>query len=81
VAQYLNENGLRVIDALESVAAERGVAIATVALAWLLSKPNISAPLASATSVEQVSELVAAPGLELSAEEIARLDDASQPFA
>jgi len=81
VAKYLNENGLRVIEALESVAAGRGVAIATVALAWLLSKPNISAPLASATSVEQVSELVAAPGLELSAEEIARLDDASQPFA
>lgn len=81
VAKYLNEDGLRVVDALESVAAERDATPATVALAWLLAKPNISAPLASANSIEQLSQLVAAPELELSADEVARLDEASRPFA
>jgi aryl-alcohol dehydrogenase-like predicted oxidoreductase len=81
VAKYLNDDGLRVISALEAIAAERETAIATVALAWLLAKPTVTAPLASATSVEQLAELMAAPGLELTADEVARLDDASAPFA
>jgi aryl-alcohol dehydrogenase-like predicted oxidoreductase len=81
VARYLNDDGLRVISALEAIAAARETAIATVALAWLLAKPTVTAPLASATSVEQLAELVAAPGLELTADEVARLDEASTPFA
>jgi len=81
VAKYLNEDGLRVIGALEEIAAERETAIATVALAWLLAKPTVTAPLASATSVEQLAELMAAPRLELTADEVARLDDVSTPFA
>jgi len=81
VARYLNDDGLRVISALETIATARGAAIATVALAWLLAKPTVTAPLASATSVEQLAELVAAPGLELTADEVARLDEASTPFA
>src|SRR5690606_21489384 len=55
VARYLNDDGLRVISALETVAAARDAAIATVALAWLLAKPTVTAPLASATSVEQLA--------------------------
>lgn len=81
VAKYLSDDGLRVISALETAAAAREAPIAAVALAWLLSKPTVTAPLASATSLEQLAELMAAPGLELTADEVARLDDASAPFA
>jgi aryl-alcohol dehydrogenase (NADP+) len=81
VQAYLNEDGLRVVDALASVAAERGAALATVALSWLLAKPAVTAPLASATRPAQLAELVAAPALRLSAEEVARLDAASSAFA
>ncbi len=81
VAAHLNEDGLRVIEALDEIAKSRGAAMATVALAWLLAKPTVTAPLASATSVEQLEELLAAPALTLGADELARLDTASQPFA
>lgn len=81
VAKYLTPDGLRVLAALDRIAAEREAALATIALAWLLAKPTVTAPLASATSVEQLEELLAAPALELSAEEVAVLDEASQPFA
>lgn len=81
VAAHLNEDGLRVVEALDEIAKSRGAAMATVALAWLLAKPTVTAPLASATSVEQLEELLAAPALTLGADELARLDTASQPFA
>lgn len=79
--KYLNEEGLRVVHALESVASARGAALATVALAWLLARPSVTAPLASATTVEQLRELLAAPELRLHADEVAALDAASEPFA
>lgn len=78
---YLTDDGLAVVEALDRIASARGAAMATVALAWLLAKPTVTAPLASATSVEQLEELMAAPGLALSAADVAALDDASQPFA
>jgi aryl-alcohol dehydrogenase-like predicted oxidoreductase len=81
VAPFLNANGLGLIDALESIASAHGAAIATVALAWLLAKPTITAPLASATSPAQLAELLAVAELELSADEVAALDVASRPFA
>lgn len=81
VAQYFNDEGLRVVDVLASVADAHGVAPASVALAWLMAKPNVTAPLASASSPDQVEPLVAAARLELTAEELARLDEASRPFA
>lgn len=81
VEAYLNEDGLRVVEALEAVASARGSAIATVALAWTLTKPTITAPLASATTVAQLSELLAAPELRLTPEEVTTLDEASRPFA
>lgn len=79
--KYLNEDGLHVVRALEAVASARGAAMSTVALAWVLSKPTITAPLASATRVKQLSELLAAPELRLNADEVDRLDQASRPFA
>ena len=81
VKEYMNEDGLRVVEALRAVADERGAPVATVALAWLLAKPTVTAPLASATRVEQLAELMAAPRLRLGADEVARLDEASRPFA
>jgi aryl-alcohol dehydrogenase (NADP+) len=81
VKVHLNETGMKVVDTLRSVAEERGVPVATTALAWLLAKPTVTAPLASATSVKQVAELLAAPELRLSTEEVALLDDTSRPFA
>ena len=56
---------MRVLAALDEVAAETGASLATVALAWPKAQPGITAPIASATSLEQVEELVAALTLEL----------------
>ena len=77
---YLNAQGLAVVDALVGVAVARGAEPTTVALAWLLAK-GVTAPIASASRPEQVPALMAAPGLELTAEEVGVLDRASQPFA
>ena len=74
---YLNPEGLAVIDVLESVADARGASIATTALAWLLSRPNVVAPIASARVPEQLADLLAAPALELTSGEIAALDEVS----
>jgi aryl-alcohol dehydrogenase-like predicted oxidoreductase len=68
-------NGPRVLAALEHVAAETGHTLAQVALAWVAAK--ITAPIASATSVVQVEELLGAMNLELSNEQVAALDAAS----
>jgi aryl-alcohol dehydrogenase-like predicted oxidoreductase len=61
VQRHLTDDGFHVLDALDAVASAHGTSPATVALAWLLAKPTVTAPLASATSVEQLAELVAAP--------------------
>ena len=74
---YLNENGLGVIAALDDVASAHGVAVASVALAWLRTRPGIVAPLASARTTEQLPDLVASATLELTADETAALDAAS----
>jgi len=81
VEAYLNKNGLAVVDALETIAKKHNTAIATVALAWVLAKPTITAPLASATSTKQLEELMAAPRVQLSAEDMRMLDEVSAPFA
>lgn len=74
---YLNANGLAVIDVLASVADTRGASIATTALAWLLARPNVVAPIASARVPEQLVDLLAAPALALTSGEIAALDEVS----
>lgn len=78
VARYLNEYGLGVLRAVETVASEYGARPAQIALAWLAAQPAVAAPIASATSVEQVEELLGAMRLTLTAEQLARLDAASR---
>jgi len=75
--EYLEGRGMRVLAALDEVAAETGAALATVTLAWTMAQPAITAPIASATSIAQLAELVAALDLKLTADQIARLDAAS----
>ena len=77
---YFNAEGLNVVDDLVAIANAHDAVPATVALAWLLAK-GVTAPIASARTPEQLEAIMAAPGLELSADEIERLDLASAPFA
>ena len=77
VEKYFDERGMKILKALDEVAAETGAKQATISLAWLLAQPTILAPIASATSVEQLEALVAAPDLELSQEHLKTLTDAS----
>jgi len=74
---YFNARGFAVLDALREIAAAHRTAVAAVALAWLLAQPTVLAPIASATSTEQLAELVACVDLQLTAAELERLDTAS----
>jgi aryl-alcohol dehydrogenase-like predicted oxidoreductase len=74
---YLNERGRRILKALDAVAARTRTSPAAVALAWLMARPSITAPIASATSPAQLDELIAATRLTLDREAIAELDRAS----
>jgi aryl-alcohol dehydrogenase-like predicted oxidoreductase len=77
VAKYLNERGLRILAALDDVGRRYGATPASVALAWQIARPSITAPIASATSVGQLRELIAATQLELDQAAIQQLDSAS----
>jgi aryl-alcohol dehydrogenase-like predicted oxidoreductase len=76
-SSYLDERGHRVLDALDEVAAAHGVVPAAVAIAWLLAKPGVESPIASATSPEQLAQVLPGATLELTADQVARLDQAS----
>jgi aryl-alcohol dehydrogenase-like predicted oxidoreductase len=73
---YLNERGLRVLAAVDAVAADLKASPAQVALAWLMARPSVTAPIASATTPAQLDELAAATRLTLGPDAIARLDAA-----
>jgi len=77
VKKFLNPKGLGVLAALDEVAAAHRATPAQVALAWMMARPGLTAPIASATSVEQLRELLGAAELVLGADEIAALDHAS----
>lgn len=77
MAKYLNERGTKILAALDAVAAEVDSTPASVALAWLIARPSVTAPIASATNLDQLKDLIAATALELSPDAVARLDDAS----
>lgn len=79
VEPYLDGNGPAVLAVLDDIAAELGATPAQVTLAWTAAQPGVTAPLASATSVEQLDELLGSLELELSAEQLARLNAASAP--
>jgi len=65
------------LEALDTVAKEKAATPAQVAIAWLIARPGLVAPVASATSVTQLQDLIAATKLELSAGDVALLDKAS----
>jgi aryl-alcohol dehydrogenase-like predicted oxidoreductase len=75
--KYLNDRGFRILQALDQMAERHQSKPAQVALAWLMARPSITAPIASATSVEQLNELVQATTLELDSEAIDKLNRAS----
>jgi len=77
VAKYFDDRGMKILKALDQVAHETGAKQATIALAWLLAQPTILAPIASATSVEQLEALVAAPNLKLTEAQLTTLTEAS----
>jgi aryl-alcohol dehydrogenase-like predicted oxidoreductase len=77
VRKYLSERGFGVVAALDEVAHAHGSTPARVALAWLLARPGITAPIASATNEKQLADLAAATTLKLDAESIQKLNSAS----
>ncbi|HXR58613.1 MAG TPA: aldo/keto reductase [Burkholderiales bacterium] len=77
VEKYLNDKGFRILKALDEVAKAHDAKPAEVALAWLIAQQGVTAPIASATSVEQVDSLARAAQLKLSAEQIQSLSAAS----
>jgi aryl-alcohol dehydrogenase-like predicted oxidoreductase len=77
VKKYLNDRGFRILQALDQVAERYQSKPAQVALAWLMARPTITAPIASATSMEQINELAQATKLELDRESIEKLNKAS----
>ncbi len=76
-AAYLTADGLAVVDVLEQVALAHGTSIAATALAWLRARPGVVAPIASATSPAQLTDLLASATLSLDASEVAMLDEVS----
>ncbi|MBW6423469.1 aldo/keto reductase [Rhizobium sp. XQZ8] len=76
MGSYLDERGLRVLAALDQVAAETGTGLASVAIAWVAARPGITAPIASATSLKQLEAIVAAGNLKLSDDQMKRLNEA-----
>ena len=77
MAKYLNARGLRILDALDVVAGRHASTPAQIALAWLLARPSITAPIVSATNLPQLAELLKAPEIRLSSEDLAALNAAS----
>ncbi|MFZ3117132.1 MAG: aldo/keto reductase [Variovorax sp.] len=76
--KYLNARGLRILAALDAVAATHGATPAQVAIAWQIAQPAVTAPIASATSTAQLDELAKAATLELDDASIAALEVASR---
>lgn len=77
VKKYLDPRGIGILDALAEVAGGLGASSAEVALAWLMAREGVTAPIASATSVAQVESFARAAALRLSAADLARLEAAS----
>jgi aryl-alcohol dehydrogenase-like predicted oxidoreductase len=77
VEKYINERGFRIVRALKKVAQQQKLTPAQVALAWLISQPTITAPIASATNLDQLNELIEAATIELNPSVIDQLNQAS----
>src|SRR5690606_31646929 len=77
VKDYLNDRGSRILQALDEAAKQYSTTAASISLAWLMARPSITAPIASATKLEQLEDLVKAAGLKLDQATIKKLDEAS----
>lgn len=77
VKKYLDERGLRILKALDEVSDANGATPAQVALAWLMARPSVTAPIASATNLDQLADLIKATELQLDAGALSALDAAS----
>ncbi len=73
-SMYFNERGLKLLEALDAVAARNNATPAQVALAWLMARPSIAAPIASATSLSQLSDILKSAELQLSPEDFKQLE-------
>src|SRR5690606_32444521 len=78
VKKYLDERGLRILDALDEISKEYRTTSAVISLAWLLARPSVTAPIVSATSLTQLESLIEAPKIELSTLAVQRLNEASR---
>ena len=79
VQKYMNEDGFRVVEALDEVAEKHNAKLGQVALAWLMARPSVTAPIASATNLDQLEELVSAANLILDPQDINKINEASAP--
>ncbi|MBF9335196.1 aldo/keto reductase [Microbacterium lacticum] len=77
-AKYATPQGLQILEVLERVGDAHGVSMASAALAWLRAKPTVAAPIASASKVSQVPDLLAGATTDLTADEVAALDEVSE---
>jgi aryl-alcohol dehydrogenase-like predicted oxidoreductase len=77
--KYLNDYGLGVLKALDEVAARYNAKPGQIAMAWLIARPSVTAPIASATNLDQLAELVKAAEIKLDAAAIQQIDAASKP--
>jgi len=77
ISKYLNDRGFKILKTLDEVSQELNTTPAAVSLAWLMNRPGITAPIASATSTEQLKDIIKATELQLNAEAIHQLNEAS----
>jgi len=77
VKNFLNDRGFKILEALDQVSGQYNSNPAAVAIAWLIARPSITAPIASVTNTIQLQSLKDAAGLQLSKEDISMLDQAS----
>lgn len=76
VGDYINERGLKILSAMDAISAETGAELADIALSWLIHKPAVTAPIASATSLKQLARFTSAVELKLNDEQMQKLDQA-----
>jgi aryl-alcohol dehydrogenase-like predicted oxidoreductase len=77
MSQYMNERGFQILKTLDIVAEQYSANHASIALAWLMARPTITAPIASVTNMDQLNDFTRAAALKLNVEDIAILDEAS----
>lgn len=81
VRPLITPQGLRLLDTIDAIAQEHDVRAAAIAVAWLMHRPTVTAPLASATSGAQLDDLLAAQAVTLDEAQVTRLDTASEELA